>query len=327
MGKDFPGSRSLIVEALRSGSVPEEALQICLASICESTVKQYNSGLKMWWNYRKSKGLDIFSATIPEILAFFTMHFQNGASVASLNSFRAALAQILKPDLISDFRIKRFFRGIQNLRPAIPKYAHTWDPSLILNYIKSVFSGTLSIEQLTYKTVILIALATGQRVQTLSSIDVEDIIKHNETIEIKIPKRLKTTGKGRIQPTLLLPYFNADPVICPARTLIEYLQNTSGIRQNFKKLFITFKKPFREATAQTVSRWIKLILKKGGLDTTQFTAHSTRHASTSAAARKGISYDVIRLAAGWTEKSSTFARFYNRPIVTQSDFATAVLSS
>lgn len=120
---------------MRSGSVSEEVLQICLASICESAVKQYNAGLKLWWSYRKSKGLDIFSATIPEILAFFTMHFQNGASIASLNSFRAELAQI-------------------------PKYAHTWDPSLVLNYVKSVFSGTLSIEQLTYERVILIALAT-----------------------------------------------------------------------------------------------------------------------------------------------------------------------
>lgn len=109
MGKDFSGSRSLIREALRSGSVSEEVLQICLASICESAVKQYNAGLKLWWSYRKSKGLDIFSATIPEILAFFTMHFQNGASIASLNSFRAELAQILKPDIILDFRIKRFF--------------------------------------------------------------------------------------------------------------------------------------------------------------------------------------------------------------------------
>jgi len=78
-----------------------------------------------------------------------------------------------------------------------------------------VFSGTLSIEQLTYERVILIALATRQRVQTLSSIDVEDIINHTETIEIKIPKRLKTSGKGRIHPTLLLPYFKAGAVICP----------------------------------------------------------------------------------------------------------------
>ncbi|KAJ8980421.1 hypothetical protein NQ317_018813 [Molorchus minor] len=63
------------------------------------------------------------------------------------------------------------------------------------------------------------------------------------------------------------------------------------------------------------------MLNRSGLDTSRFTAHSTRHASTSAAARKGVSYDTIRLAAGWTRRSSTFANFYDRPIIEDNDFA------
>lgn len=42
MGKDFSGSRSLIREALRSGSVSEEVLQICLA--CGGVIEN----LKVW---------------------------------------------------------------------------------------------------------------------------------------------------------------------------------------------------------------------------------------------------------------------------------------
>nr|CAI5838801.1 unnamed protein product [Callosobruchus analis] len=37
--------------------------------------------------------------------------------------------------------------------------------------------------------------------------------------------------------------------------------------------------------------------------------------------------DVIRLAAGWTDRSKTFANFYQRPLLKKSNFAEAVLNS
>ncbi|CAG7822654.1 unnamed protein product, partial [Allacma fusca] len=47
----------------------------------------------------------------------------------------------------------------------------------------------------------------------------------------------------------------------------------------------------------------------------------TRHAATSAAARKRVNIEVIRKAAGWTSSSSTFANFYELPIVNPEAFA------
>lgn len=60
----------------------------------------------------------------------------------------------------------------------------------------------------------------------------------------------------------------------------------------------------------------------------QFSAYSTRHAATSAAYRAGVSIELIRKAAGWTQKSSVLNHFYNRPVGLDSTvFAKAVLSS
>ncbi|XP_050293054.1 uncharacterized protein LOC126733719 isoform X1 [Anthonomus grandis grandis] len=311
-----------MLQALRAGSVPEEALEICLASITTSTIQQYNSALKLWWQFRKSRNMKVYSASVPDILKFFTTQFKNGATYTSLNSFRAALTQILGPELTSDFRIKRFFTGVHSLRPTAPRYNYTGNPCIVLTYVKSMSNETLSLQDLTYKLAILIALATGQRVQTLANIEVENIIIDENKVEVKIPKKLKTSAKGRIRPTLLLPFFNQDKKICLARTLIEYLNKTKNLRQTSKNLFITVKKPHRLVTSQTISRWLKVILKKSGLDTNKFTAHSTRHAATSADARKGVSYDSIRLAAGWSEKSSVFANHYNRPLLQKDNFAT-----
>nr|CAH7748607.1 unnamed protein product [Callosobruchus chinensis] len=76
-----------------------------------------------------------------------------------------------------------------------------------------------------------------------------------------------------------------------------------------------------KATTQTLGRWVKSVLVESGIDTKKFTAHSTRHAATSAAARKGLHFDTIRLAAGWSKKHlriKMFAAVYNRPLVVES---------
>ena len=50
-----------------------------------------------------------------------------------------------------------------------------------------------------------------------------------------------------------------------------------------------------------------------GIDTTIFTAHSTSHASTS--------------AATWTSSSATFARFYDLPLCSEQNFAQSILNN
>lgn len=298
-----------------------------MASITDSTVKQYNVGLRLWWCFCKINKLNIFSATVPEILKFLTVQFKKGVSYSSLNSYRASLTQILGPVFISDFRIQRFFKGVQNLRPSCPRYSQTWDPAIVLSFVRNMSKSTLSLQDLTQKLAVLIALATGQRIQTLANIEISNIVQIGEKIEIKVPNRLKTTKIGRVQPTLILPFYDEDEQICPARTLLLYLDKTKNLRGNCNLLFITYNRPFHAASCQTISRWLKDILKKSGLDTTIFTAHSTRHAATSTAAKRGVSFDTIRLAAGWTQKSSAFAKFYNRPIRSAADFAKSVLCS
>uniref|UniRef100_A0A914VLM9 Uncharacterized protein n=1 Tax=Plectus sambesii TaxID=2011161 RepID=A0A914VLM9_9BILA len=61
-----------------------------------------------------------------------------------------------------------------------------------------------------------------------------------------------------------------------------------------------------------------------GVDT-RFTAHSTRSAATSKASRAGLSAAQILSAANWSPGSTTFARFYLKPI--QQGFSAAVLNS
>ena len=51
-----------------------------------------------------------------------------------------------------------------------------------------------------------------------------------------------------------------------------------------------------------------------GIDTKVFGPHSSRSASASKAQASGLQLNDIMKAAGWTNEK-TFARFYNKPIV------------
>lgn len=180
------------------------------------------------------------------------------------------------------------------------------------------------------KLATLLALVTAHRIQTLALIQIQNIEENSEGIEIKIPLRVKTSRKDVLQPTLFLPFFRDCLDICAATTLKHYLLVTKHLRPTTSdRLFITHKKPYRQASSQSLSRWIRTMLGNSGLDTNKFSAYSTRHASVSAASRKGVQIDIIRKTAGWSATSETFGRFYKRPILSGSrgSLAQAVLSS
>ncbi|KAJ8916133.1 hypothetical protein NQ315_004500 [Exocentrus adspersus] len=197
----------------------------------------------------------------------------------------------------------------------------------VLTYLNNLTPlASLTLEKLTYKFVVLLALISSQRVQTLTKVKLSNITYFEDKIEIKITDIIKTSAPGKCQPILTLPYFHENPNLCIATILKYYIDTTQQYRNSHDQLLITIKKPHHPASAQTVAKWIKKGLALGGVNTDIFKSHSTRHASTSAAFKKGLSIESIRRTAGWSEKSSTFNKFYNRPLSQNKSFAEYLLN-
>lgn len=196
----------------------------------------------------------------------------------------------------------------------------------VLDYFRSKPPNEeLTLEQISKKLITLLALVTGHRMQTFSLIKLENIIIKDKSIVIKIPNRIKTSSRNRSQPLLILPIYQ-ETKVCAASALIFYLQKTEQIRNSNQELFLSFRNPFKPVTCQTLSHWVKDTLNDSGIDTEVFTSHSTRHASTSAAKRSGIDIALIRKTAGWTKDSESFAKFYDKQIVTDANqFALSIL--
>lgn len=96
----------------------------------------------------------------------------------------------------------------------------------------------------------------------------------------------------------MLSYLRDRPKLCVASTLLAYLDCTKELREKERNLFIATRKPYKKVLAQTISRWINLVLGKAEINTEIFSAYSIRHASTSAALAKRVDLEMIKRTAG-----------------------------
>jgi len=302
-----------------------------MQSLSTNSLKQYGTSLKLWWEYCHSNQFDVFTSGIHHVLKFLQWQLQGGASYSTLNTSRSALSLILPTvdtnNIGEAHIVKRFMKAAFRVGPKTYRYKSTWDPDPVLQYLSTLYpTESLSLENLTLKLVGLLALATAHRVQTFSLMELENIHEKENGVDIFISQLTKTSAPGKNQPCLFLPFLLEKPQLCVATTLLQYRKRTEPLRNaNCNQLLISFVRPHKAVGTQTISRWIKVVMSRGGIDTNVFSAHSTRHASTSSAAAKGVSMDEIRKTASWTASSSVFSRFYHRPVSEQS-FAQVVLS-
>lgn len=283
-------------------------------------MKQYTCCFKKWWEFNVNLKFDPYEYKLEKLIQFFNQETKKGASFTSINSYASALKLVFEINQTDEKHIKRYLKGCFNLKPPKPRYTSTWDPFPVLELLSKWYPlAELDIRKLTLKLVTLMALVTGHRIQTFSKIRVANIHWYEDRAEVVITDKIKTTNYKSETPVLVLPVFEEKPELCIASTLREYVSRTEHLREpsllQTTFLIITLKKPIHPATPQTISRWIKLVLTEAGIDTKNFSSYSTRHASTSAASRAGVNIREIRRAAGWTEQSNTFLKFYNRPVL------------
>ena len=208
----------------------------------------------------------------------------------------------------------REMKGVFNKRPSLPKYSTTWDINIVLRYLEQLSLKPITLKQLSLKTVMLLALLSGQRLQTLKSIKVENIKFTQEGCEIYIDTPLKTTKPGKHLKPIKVQNYEADN-LCIVSHLKEYVSVTSTLRTNEEQLFIRLQKPYVGVSTDTIARWLKLVMSEAGIDVTVFSAHNTRLAATSKANNCQVPIDTILAAGGWTN-AQTFAKYYNKPIPT-----------
>ena len=176
-----PSGVPVIRQSIARQGLSKEASDIIIAGWRRTTSKQYQTYLRKWEIYCSKWEIDPLCAPLNRILEFLTQLFDNNLGYSGINTAKSALSSVVS---ISDSNyscvgkhplIKRFMRGVFNLRPSMPRYTETFDAAKVLNYLRQIDIKDISLKQITLKTTMLLALLSGQRVQTLKALSVQNV--------------------------------------------------------------------------------------------------------------------------------------------------------
>ena len=198
--------------------------------------------------------------------------------------------------------------------------------STIITYLASLNPvEKLDLKILKIKLVLLIALVSAQRGQSLQILDTAPgcMKEVPDGYEFLVTEHIKQSRPDYKALTILLRAYPADPSLCVCTCLKEYLKRTKPLRGTETKLFLSFTKPYKLVPRQTLSTWIHTVMASAGVDIT-FKPHSTQAAATSKAKAASASVQEILKTVGWSYRC--FDKFYDKP-VESSTFASAILKT
>lgn len=279
---------STIRKQLKDLGFTPRSTDVIVASWRKGTTSQYQTYLQKWLVFCTQKHCDVLSPSLPIALDFLSMLYEKGSSYSAINTARSMLSSILQLDINSSTPfgqlpiVRRFMKGVFELRPALPRYKSIWDLSIVFNYFRGRPSAPeLSLKDLTLKLTFLLSLLSGQRCQTIKYLTTENMELTTNECVFKVMEKVKQTRVGtHIQPIVFKPYPNEEK-LCVIAHLKEYIKRTTPFRNASKQLLLSHVKPHGPVSKNTISRWCKTVLSTAGVDTSRFKGHSTRAAASS----------------------------------------------
>ncbi|KAK6181896.1 hypothetical protein SNE40_009674 [Patella caerulea] len=316
--KTCSDSLSCIRESLKKHEFSERSTAIIMESWRSKTKGQYSIFIRKWLLYCCEKQISGIQVSLVNVIDFLTKLFDDGAGYSAINTARSSLSAI---GLIFDGflvgkhpMVIRFLKGVFNLRPSLSRSERTWDVNIVLQYLKKLSPvHSISFKNLTLKLAMLIALVTAGRSQTLHLISIDNIHKETDKYILSINGLLKQSRPGSTNQEVELRAYPPDRKLCVVTCLKEYLLRTSDIRKETQFLFISYIKPHKRVSRETISRWIKCVMQMSGIDISVFSSHSTRSASVSKAKENGVPISHLLKIAGWSN-SGTFLKYYDKNI-------------
>ena len=144
---------------------------------------------------------DIFSNRVQNVLDFLSKLFSDGHSYTQINTACSALSSIITINKVHCGKhpdVKRFMKGIFELRRAFSKYHMICDVREVFNYIRNLpVMSNLTLKELSFKLAMLLRLVSrGQRMQTIHLINLKDIKYVGEQVFIPIMQKIKQSKSG-----------------------------------------------------------------------------------------------------------------------------------
>jgi integrase len=287
----------------------KEATALLAKSTRKSTNDSYASSWRQFIQFCTKRGTEATKYHPPTAINFLASVSSQGLrKVLMLRTAISSTWKKLHPDkkpLGLDETCRNLIKAIKEANPIKNKPTEQWDIGRWFEHLKALDATSIEIRKLAGKTAALIALATFWRPKSdLQRIHLEDVQINGESLYLgsTLPK------EGDYKSTVIYRY--EDQRICPIKNLETYLERTKEQRESTTRLFITAKAPFKDASRDTIGKWISESIKDAGI--TPPTPHKLRSLSTTNAFQQGISLDKILSKANWSS-ATTFKNHYFKP--------------
>ena len=148
-----PSYMSCIRQKLQVRGFSPETIKIIESSWRSGTKSQYQSVARKWFEFCNLHNCDYVTAPVSIALDFLSDLFASGLSYSYINTARSCLSSLL---LYEDSSVpfgqlplvKRFMKGIFELRSSFPRYTISWSISTVFDFIRATPLYTLSLKDL-----------------------------------------------------------------------------------------------------------------------------------------------------------------------------------
>ena len=305
----------------------------------QSSRRVYDSRWAIFQKWAQENQVDVTKPTIPQIADFLNHLFTDrNLKPRTIAGYRTSVADGLGSagQMVSQsLDLNRLIASFHRDRPSANRSIPNWDLSLVLLALtRAPFEplGKADLKILTFKTVFLLALASGKRRSEIHAWTFDSFSRKRDWSEVTFSpstafiakNQLASEGPLAIQPVVipalkptLDPSLIQDKSLCPVRALRYYLDKTKDLRKGKKLLFIAIKEGYsKDISKATISSWIKqsiiLTYQKSDQEVqnvSQVKAHEVRALAASLAFKGGVALDEIMASCFW-RSHSTFTNFY-----------------
>ena len=176
-----------------------------------------------------------------QVVEFLTEIFNSGQYYSAINTARSALSVILSDEKSNNIGkgqfVKRFMKGVLELRPPMARYDYIWDGYIVLDFLRILSPyEEIPLSHLTYELVMLIALCSAQRAQTIHALNLDTFIFSKELVIIPLHDFLKQTTVRNRKFSVHLRAYKDDPEICVLNCLKEKLKKNQSFEERCKKV-------------------------------------------------------------------------------------------
>lgn len=323
---------------LSSTGLPDSVIATIQSARAASTRCAYDGKWRAFEEWCVNSGHVALNSPVPVILTFLQGLLDKGLAFSTIKVYLAAISacHVGFGDKTAGQHplICQFMKGARRLRPTLRSLVAPWDLTTVLSALSGPpFEPLLQVELklLSFKTVLLLALASAKRVSDIHALSVNASCMQFLRGDSKVLLKPNPAFMPKVfNPTLSclpieLAAFSPPPfsseehqrlnALCPVRALRTYVDRTAAFRKS-EQLFVSWAQPHRgkPLSKQRLSHWmveaIVAAYNSSGLQAPAgLRAHSTRGMATSWALFQGTSVEEICAAASWATPH-TFARFY-----------------